>query len=334
MMNRMVIIVICCCFCFIAKSQESNAFYELGKKYLTQSDFINAETNLRKALELDSTNIQIKKELAICLNYSKKYPQALEILNPLIDNDSLSDEQCYQIAGNAFKAMNQLNQCEQLFLKALQKFPQNGAIHNEIGELLELEKNNLCIDYWEKGIKVDPNYPANYYHAAKYYFEHQNIPWVLLYGEIFANLESYSLKTIEIKEILLKSNRIFFTQINHQINSFEHSPFEQKFINCFYKQQIDTTIKIDVLTLTKMRTKFILNWFQDNVYAVSFQLFSFHQFLLREGLFDAYNQWLFGAADKLINFQRWTQLHDLEYNSFLQYQGTNIFKIPPGEYYH
>jgi tetratricopeptide (TPR) repeat protein len=161
-MNRLIIIFFCVSFSFSTRAQETNTFYELGKKYLTQSDFANAETNLIKALESDSNNIQIKKDLSLCLIYNKKYNKALSILFPLISNDSLMDEQCYQIAGNAYKGLKQLDLCDSLYLRALKKFPHDGAIHNEIGELLSMQNNTLCIDYWEKGIKVDPNYAPNY----------------------------------------------------------------------------------------------------------------------------------------------------------------------------
>jgi tetratricopeptide (TPR) repeat protein len=333
-MNRLIIIFFCVSFSFSTRAQETNTFYELGKKYLTQSDFANAETNLIKALESDSNNIQIKKDLSLCLIYNKKYNKALSILFPLISNDSLMDEQCYQIAGNAYKGLKQLDLCDSLYLRALKKFPHDGAIHNEIGELLSMQNNTLCIDYWEKGIKVDPNYAPNYYHATKYYFQNKNIPWCLLYGEIFVNLDSYSLKTTEIKEILLKAQKSFFTNLTQEVSAKGFSAFEQKFVNCFYNQKIDSSLSINESTLTMLRTRFVLNWFNDEVFPAPFQLFNFHRQLLREGLFDGYNQWLFGATESLANFQRWTQLHDVEYNAFTKFQSRYIFKIPSGQYYH
>lgn len=332
-MNRLLIIFFCVCFSFYSKGQDANVFYEMGKKYLTQSDFVNAESNLLRALTIDSNNIQIKKDLSLCLIYNKKYNQVLSLLLPLISNDSLRDVQCYQIAANAYKGLRKFDYCDSLYLQALKNFPHDGAIHNEIGELLAMQNNPLCIDYWEKGIKVDPNYAPNYYHAAKYYFEKNNIPWAMLYGEIFVNLDSYSQKTIEIKQIVLKAETIFIKYLSSEATHSTFSTFEQKFINSYYNQKIDSSLVIDASSLTLCRTRFILNWFNDEVVLAPFQLFEFHRQLLREGLFDAYNQWLFGATESLIKFQRWTQLHDVEYNEFLKFQSRNIFKIPAGQFY-
>ena len=59
-----------------------------------------------------------------------------------------------------------------------------------------------AIKWWEKGIEVDPNYSSNYYNACKYYYFTYDKVWSLIYGEIFVNLESYSKRTPEIKNIL------------------------------------------------------------------------------------------------------------------------------------
>ena len=56
--------------------------------------------------------------------------------------------------------------------------------------------------------------------------------------------------------------------------------------------------------------------------------------LLREGMFESYNQWLFGSSENLSAFQSWTQLHSQEYAEFMQYFNTNSFKPVEDEYYH
>ena len=64
---------------------------------------------------------------------------------------------------------------------------------------------------WEKGIEIDPNYSGNYYNAAQYYFFTQDKVWGLVYGEIFVNLESYSKRTAEMKDLLLEGYKKLFT---------------------------------------------------------------------------------------------------------------------------
>jgi hypothetical protein len=55
--------------------------------------------------------------------------------------------------------------------------------------------------------------------------------------------------------------------------------------------------------------------------------------LLKEGTFDAYNQWLFGSVQNLTAFQNWTSTHSDEYNRFTNAQRNRMFKTVSGQYY-
>jgi len=50
-------------------------------------------------------------------------------------------------------------------------------------------------------------------------------------------------------------------------------------------------------------------------------------------MFDAYNQWLFGAADNLAQYEVWTKTHQEEYDQFTKLQRNKLFKVPQGQYY-
>jgi hypothetical protein len=50
-------------------------------------------------------------------------------------------------------------------------------------------------------------------------------------------------------------------------------------------------------------------------------------------MFDAYNQWIFGAAKDLSAFQSWTSLHAEEYNEFDRFQKNRVFKLPSNQNY-
>jgi hypothetical protein len=65
-----------------------------------------------------------------------------------------------------------------------------------------------------------------------------------------------------------------------------------------------------------------------------FKLFEYHTQLLREGLFEAYQQWLFGPSTNLTDFEQWTKTNQEAYQLFTQFQKNLLFKMPAGEYYH
>ena len=82
-----------------------------------------------------------------------------------------------------------------------------------------------------------------------------------------------------------------------------------------------------------IRTRFILEWYTSYGTQYPFKLFELQQQLLQEGMFDAYNQWIFTAAQNLPVYQNWTTAHAYEYNELLRFQTGRIFKIPAGQYY-
>ncbi len=64
-----------------------------------------------------------------------------------------------------------------------------------------------------------------------------------------------------------------------------------------------------------------------------FKLFDYHQQLIREGMFEAYNQWLFGTVENLAAYDNWTKTHSDAYTKFSNFQKSRVFKIPSGQYY-
>ena len=76
-----------------------------------------------------------------------------------------------------------------------------------------------------------------------------------------------------------------------------------------------------------------LDWYETNASKYPHRLFDYHQQLLREGMFDAYNQWLFGTVENLTAYDSWTRSHADEYKGFVAFQKTRVFRVPPGQYY-
>ena len=82
-----------------------------------------------------------------------------------------------------------------------------------------------------------------------------------------------------------------------------------------------------------VRARFILDWFSVKNRPV-FKLFSYHQQLLKDGMFEAYNQWLFGATENLSAYENWVKTHAVDYQAFLALQKSRMFKVPANQYYH
>ena len=193
-----------------AQDPDASQLHETGKQFMRSGDWANAVLVLNKALQKEPQNILILKDLAMTYYYQRDFAKAREIIKPLVDKDD-ADVQAYQIAGNVYKALQERKEAEKMYKKALKKYPTSGPLYAEYGELLWMMNENFTsIEQWELGIKNDPGYAGNYYFAARYYYFTTDKVWALLYGEIFVNMESYSSRTAEIKNLLLDSYKKFF----------------------------------------------------------------------------------------------------------------------------
>ena len=300
---------------------------------MKQGDFPNATMVLNRALQFDPGNIAISKDLALSYYFQKNNSKALETINPLLEREDV-DDQCFQIAGNIYKEMNMQKECEKIYKKGIKKFPGSGALYNDWGELLLAQGNHEAIKQWEKGIEQDPVYSKNYYNAAKYYFLSADKVWSILYSEIFINMEPLSSKTPEIKEMLLECYKKLFADVDLEQNNKDKNNFVKAYLQSMNKQTSQASLGLNAETLTMIRTRFILDWGSSNGSKFPYHLFDYQRQLLQEGMFDAYNQWIFGPAQNLSVFQNWINTHSTEYNAFNTFQKGRVFKMPGAQYYH
>src|SRR5690606_19228299 len=189
-----------------------------------------------------------------------------------------------------------------------------------------------AIQQWEKGIEKDPSYSKNYYNAARYYFLTTEKVWGLLYGEIFLNMEPKSNYAPEMKQVLLEGYKKLFTDVDIASNYKGKNRFVQAFLESMNKQAGLAKMGINPESLTMIRTRFLLEWHEQGYdKKFPFRLFEHYHQLLREGYFDAYNQWIFGTAYSLTGYQSWISTHKAVNEEFINFMNSRLFKINSGE---
>jgi Tfp pilus assembly protein PilF len=312
--------------------QDIKSLQETAAAFRKQGDYTNAELVLTKALQQDDGNLSVGRDLAWVQFLRKEYNKAAETIRPFADRRD-ADVQTFQVAAMIYKAKEDAGEADKIYKKALKKFPNSGPLYSEYGELLFLRQDYSAIKQWEKGIELDPNYPGNYYNAARYYYFTLDKTWSIIYGEIFVNMESYSRRTIEMKNILLNSYKKLFIDNEIMKNQNSSNPFTTAFLSTMNRQAALTSKGITPESLTMIRTRFILDWDEKNAARFPFRLFEYHRQLLKEGLFDAYNQWLFGSIQNLTAFQNWINTHNETYKEFTAFQQGRIFKMPGSQNY-
>ena len=325
-------------FCFfIAGSlglyaQDAKALQETARNFSKEGDFSNAILVLNKAHDLDANNMSISKDLALAYYQKSDYPKMQAVLKPLLERPD-ADAEVYQIGGMLNKAINDTKECERVYKKGLKSFPDNGALLSDYGELLWTKQDYSAIKLWEHGIQADPSYTGNYYNAARYYYFTRDKAWSLIYGEMFVNLESYSRRTVEIKGLLVEGYKKLYTDADMMKNQDTKNEFVVAFLTALNRQSEIAKKGITAETLTMIRTRFILDWYEKDAAKFPFKLFDYQRQLLKEGIFNAYNQWLFGSVQNLAAFEAWTSTHNSEYKQFTNAQGSRLFKSGKGQYY-
>lgn len=333
----------------MAWAQDTKELFNTANNFIRGGDYANAILVLNQALQLEPENVQFRKQLGFAYYLRGEMSKAKTIIDPLLDSKE-SDAQIFQIAGNIYQARQDWKGAQKLYDRGIRKFPESGELYNDNGQLLlSLKMYDGALNNWLKGIERDPNFPGNYYNAARTYYYTRDPVWAIIYGEIFLNLESYTTRTAEVRDILLESYKKLFNDPSMLSSPLPDDPEGGKkskrnrspsseFVNAFRqmmaKQAGVVTNGIDPDALVMLRTRFILDWYSFYGAKYPFALFDFQRKLLRDGMFEAYNQWVFGPVASQTAYRAWTNLHKAEYDKFMQYQRSYPLKLRTDEYYN
>lgn len=333
-MKKVIVILIAVCCQTVLFAQDSKQLHDNARNFMHSGDYPNAILVLNRALAKDPANLEIAKDLGLNYYYAKDYNKCIEVLKPLFDRNDV-DDQCFQIAGDAYWALEDDKNTEAVYRKGIKKLPASGPLYNELGKVLWARNDYSAIKEWEKGIENDPGFAGNYYNACRFYYFTTDKVWSLIYGEIFINIDPKSPNTPEVKNILLEGYKKLFAEANLEKNNKDNNAFATAYLKTMNKQSSVVNTGITTETLTMLRTRFILEWEANgSASKYPFRLFQLHKQYIQEGLFDAYNQWVFATADNLPAYQAWTTTHAKEYNALNRFLQDRIFKIPAGQYYH
>ena len=320
-----------------AQQQTTKELYETAKKFMREGDYDNAALVLNTALQKEPNNYDMQKDAVYLFFLKKDYAASMELGKKVVARTD-ADEEIFQILGLTYKAIAETNECIKLYKKGVKKFPNSGVLYNEWGELMAMSKDMLgAIALWEKGIQVDANYPSNYYNAAMYYSNKGDEVFpVIVYGEMFVNIESYTERTADIKAAMFDAYKKLYLngEIYKSLKNNKTTPFERTYLETLTKTVTLAAEGITPDQLMAIRTRFILDWYASkHNEKFPFRLFDNLQFMLKEGFFDAYNQWLFGTTANIDAYDKWVSTHDKQAADFSKFQHSRVFKLANGQFY-
>jgi tetratricopeptide (TPR) repeat protein len=332
-MKKLFLILIAVCAQTILFAQDVKQLHDNARDFMHKGDYPNAILILNRALAISPGNLEVAKDLGLNYYYSKDYNKCIEVLKKLFDRYDV-DDQVFQIAGDAYWAMEDSKGAEDTYRRGIRKLPKSGPLYNELGKVLWTKNDFTAIKEWEKGIENDPGFAGNYYNASKYYYFTMDKVWSLIYGEIFINIDPKGANTPEIKNILFEGYKKLFADANIEKNNKDKSPFALAYLKIMNKQGSALSAGVTMQSLSVIRTRFILEWDAEFAKKFPFKLFQIHKQYIQEGIFEAYNQWVFANEQNMDAYKKWNTDHPKEYAALNRFLQDRIFKVPAGQYYH
>lgn len=301
---------------------------------LQDAGFDKSMQRLDASLTNYPNNYTLLKDKVMLYYLKRSFNDAISVAKPLLDRPD-ADDDIYVLMGNCYAAIADNKEAARVFKKGLSKFPKSSLLYATYGPILMADGDTKeAINVFEKGIQADPNISGNYYNLAKLYAQNDNPLWSIIYGEMFVDLESLTQRTKEIKSLLFNQYKVLFAvkgELDKYINNGK--PFEKAIASTFAKYKTIFSNGITTESLIALRGQFIVDWFQSDLYKqFPFRLFDRERQLLKEGNFDAYNQWLFSAYNENA-YNSWASNNADQIKSFENYHRNVIFKPSPNEYY-
>ncbi|MBS1596126.1 MAG: tetratricopeptide repeat protein [Bacteroidetes bacterium] len=297
-------------------------------------DIAGAIKILEEAQQLDKDNTDYTYEIAYAHYLNKDYKEAQQLLRNIISSKTANDRY-YQLLGNTYDMQGDSTGAVTVYKQGLAKFPKSGKLYTELGLVYINQKNyNKALNYFEKGIQIDPQHASNYYWATRIYCSSDQEVWGMIYGEIFINLESESKRTAEISKLLYdtyKSEITYPTDTSMSIsfcNNAMLTPEQIKkhklpFGNFGYELPLTLAVvgthSITLNSLDTIRRNFI-NTFYEQKKNKDYPniLFDYQKDLLTQGYLSAYNHWLLMHGDEKA-FAEWASAHKEEITNFIKW---------------
>ncbi len=313
-----------------AYAQSVDSLHSKATAFIMKGDADNALMFLRRAEQQEPANLETTKLIAFTYYNQRDFASALPYARRLAVAPK-ADFQQVQMAGLVFKALAMYKEAKKLYDDAMSRFAGNGTLLSEYGELLYLMKDDdAAIVLWEKGIAAEPNIASNYYHAANYYSVRGNFIWSILYAEIFANLESFSARTTDMKALVLKDYKRLFSRPLIDPKT-KYSPFTLAVLQTLNSFSSLVADGVTPSTLNQLRKSFYHKWEMQHANTYPFRLFDRYKEYIIDNSFEAYNYWLLTEDAQVL--RQWALNNKDAFNAFLSLQNGRVFKVPKGQYY-
>ena len=302
-------------------SPEVEQMYHHAQQYSAAGNYKDAIITYRQAIVLAPAKIALYKELGSALYLSGNYAEAVKTLTPLTATPE-ADAETYRLLAAAHAALQDTKAAKAAIKNGLARFPSSGMLYAWQGLVYAMEQDTVAaLGAWNEGIHNDPAYPANYYHAARIYLAGTNVMWGLLYAEIYLNITTDTTGNEAMKKMLFTGYKTMFDNIagpasgnGGRNGKVPAASFPAAVQDVYLGLTPVVSDGITTENLTMVRTRFLMDWQTQYAGKYPCALFAYQDHLLRNNLFDIYNEWLFGQAESMTEYNAWLRFHPVEMN--------------------
>lgn len=319
---------------------EVENLYKQAREYHSQGNLREAIIRYQQAIQIAPEIVLLHRELAQAYYLAQGYDDAIATLQPII-SQNMADAETYKIMAQCLVAKRENKKAKKLLKDAITALPDAGTLYHQMGLVYELDNETVyALESWLEGIEKAPEYHLNYYEAARTYMNTDKPVWVILYGEIFVNIEHHTKRAYDTRAMIMNAYRQMFTSLaTGTIPKFgtggtEAESFEQAVYDTYIKLSPVMSDGYTTENLAMLRTRFIMDWTLQYAQKYPFSLFARHDYMIRNGYFDAYNQWLFGKVENQQQYDAWTRFHQDAVPRLEGWMQQYPYKASPGEFYN
>ncbi len=319
---------------------EVEQMYKQAREYHSQGNLRQAVIMYQQAIRIAPNIPLLHRELAHTYYLAKGYNEAITTLEPLIKSGE-ADAEAYRIMAASLLATNEQKKAKNILKKGITEYPNSGLLYHEMGLMYETDGEIVyALESWLDGIENDPTYHVNYYDAARTYMNTNKTVWAILYAETFINIEQYTPRANDTRKMLLTAyGQLFNSLATGEIPKFgskssKNMDFEKAVYDTYIKLSPVISDGITTENLIMLRTRFMMNWVEEYARKYPYTLFSRHDFLIRNGYFDSYNQWLLGKAENPQQYEAWNKFHQEAIPAFQSWLQQNPYHPLKEDFYN
>jgi len=321
---------------------EAIEYANQGMKLADQGNYAEAIVQYKKGRTLAPDNSLFFYEIALSYFSQKNYVSCIATLDSVIGRPDVND-QFYQLLGASWDESGNRDTALLIFKKGMEKFPKAANLSMECGVIEFAGKNfQAARGYWINGTAMNPAFPDNYYHLAKFYADSADRIPSILYCETYLNLTRNTAQVAEINKLLctlygkciqvLKDSTIVLRFSDNDLFSQDNQDSVPDFCRAvkITYQTVgnsikDTRVKEGIDAVIMVRESFLKIWFGQKYHLkYPFSLFDYEKQLTDAGLFSAYSRWLLMKCD-VFAFKQWVNENKEPYAEFVDWYKKNPF---------